>query len=339
MVQGTQKLSAQDRLTLIQTLNALPGPQFDELVFALSPPKQNVPSNAAPQGDRTIALLTWAESPIGSGLPALEKILGQIIGKETQTAEEFLSFAIAGNLGDMNPAELQAIVELIRKKTGDDSIDIAFFREGSIKLILSGSPDGLNKLQELFESGELENLPIPPVENVESVDNDSTDARKARLVQSLRLPRAKLFDTHDYNLSNADLSGTNLKDINLRGANLTNVDLTNANVSGAVFGNNQGLTEANEQDLKSRGAFFITPSDLEDRSTPITHIIAFSSLPKPVKAELLVLQKRLETSTSSSTWMIQIQIFQECLRLLWFFNIHILIENLFIPSSDREIDD
>ena len=50
-----------DRLHLIQTLNALPGPQFDELLFALNPPSANVPGNAAPQGSRSKALLDWIE--------------------------------------------------------------------------------------------------------------------------------------------------------------------------------------------------------------------------------------------------------------------------------------
>ena len=37
-----QQLPAADRLRLIQTLNALPGPQFDTLLFALNPPSGNI---------------------------------------------------------------------------------------------------------------------------------------------------------------------------------------------------------------------------------------------------------------------------------------------------------
>ena len=70
-----QKLSPPERLNLIQTLNALPGPQFDELLFALNPPSANVPGNAAPQGNRSTALLEWIESPIGPGLTKLKAIL------------------------------------------------------------------------------------------------------------------------------------------------------------------------------------------------------------------------------------------------------------------------
>ena len=79
-------LSAVERLHLIQTLNALPGPQFDELLFALNPPSANIPSNAAPQASRSKALLEWIESPIGPGLPDLESTLESIVATQSATA-------------------------------------------------------------------------------------------------------------------------------------------------------------------------------------------------------------------------------------------------------------
>ncbi|MEL6385213.1 MAG: hypothetical protein AAFQ89_22660, partial [Cyanobacteria bacterium J06626_18] len=91
-------------------------------------------------------------------------------------------------MGDLSPAELEAIAQLLRQKTGDDSIEIAFFTEGSIKLVLNGSPEGLEKLQELFDSGELaEVLDDRPVESAHSLESNTTEARKARLIQVLRL--------------------------------------------------------------------------------------------------------------------------------------------------------
>jgi uncharacterized protein YjbI with pentapeptide repeats len=259
-----QQLSAADRLCLIQTLNALPTPQFDELVFALNPPKGNIPNNSASQSSRSTALLEWAESPLGPGLATLEKCLSKIIATHSKTAETFLAFVISGKINDSTAAELQAFVELLRKKTGDNSIDIAFFKEGSIKVILNGSPEGLAKLQELFEDGELEQLDLPPVEAITPVDSSHSDARKARLIQALRLSCGKvnhiLALIHDLdpaiNLSNADLSGANLRNLNLVGANLTDADLTNADITQARFGDNSRLTESEKQSLQSRGAIF-----------------------------------------------------------------------------------
>lgn len=182
-----QRLSAAERLCLIQTLNALPSSQFDELVFALQPPKGNIPSDTAPQSSRSKALLEWAESPIGPGLLEFEKILNRIITKHSGIAEQFIAFVISGKISSSTTAEIQAFVQLLRKKTGDDSIDVAFFKEGSIKLILSGSVKGLERLQEIFEIGELEALPLPVIEDLSFVENDTADARKARLIHALRL--------------------------------------------------------------------------------------------------------------------------------------------------------
>ena len=80
-----RELSARDRLSLKQTLCALPKPQFDDLVFALNPPKGNLPGDAAPQSDRAMALLEWTESVIGPGLVELERSEERRVGKECRS--------------------------------------------------------------------------------------------------------------------------------------------------------------------------------------------------------------------------------------------------------------
>ncbi|NER83174.1 MAG: hypothetical protein F6K42_27200, partial [Leptolyngbya sp. SIO1D8] len=67
--------SADDRLELIRQLNSLSQPQFNELLFALRPPGGVVPGTASAQGDRSKALLDWAEGPMGCGLSKLEQVL------------------------------------------------------------------------------------------------------------------------------------------------------------------------------------------------------------------------------------------------------------------------
>ena len=181
------KLSARDRLCLIQTINALPPTQFDELVFALDPPKGVIASNTAAQGTRSKDLLDWLEGSSGPGLAAADEVLQWLIPKAAKTAPQPVAFAISGVMGDLHPSEIEAIVGLLRQRTGDASISLAFSRTGSIKLILNGSPEGLAKLQEIFEAGELAQLNIPPVKAVIPVDSNTEDARKARLIQALRL--------------------------------------------------------------------------------------------------------------------------------------------------------
>lgn len=77
-----RKLSTEDRLCLIQTLNALPESQFDELVFALNPSKGNVPNNSNAQGRRSIALLQWVESSLGPGISDLEHVLENLANSD-----------------------------------------------------------------------------------------------------------------------------------------------------------------------------------------------------------------------------------------------------------------
>jgi Pentapeptide repeats (8 copies) len=185
--EASQDLSTEDRLWLIRTLNTLPSAQFGELVFGLNPPKGNVPGSTAPQADRTFALLEWVESPIGPGISKVEDLLNKIVTAQSKTDENLVSFAISGKVSEETTYEVRAIVQLLRQKTGDESIDVAFFRPGSIKIILSGSPESLKKLEELFESGELTNFGTVQVEAVNRVDSSTTDSRKARLIQVLKL--------------------------------------------------------------------------------------------------------------------------------------------------------
>ncbi len=68
-----------DRLSLIQLLNGLPPQQLDVLILTLNPPAMIVPPMPAPHGDRTSALLRWAQSTTGCGLKELQSVLDRII--------------------------------------------------------------------------------------------------------------------------------------------------------------------------------------------------------------------------------------------------------------------
>lgn len=66
------------RLALFQNLASLPGPQFEQILFALDPPPGIVPGAQAAQGNRVKALLDWATST-GPGLNDVDAIYTQII--------------------------------------------------------------------------------------------------------------------------------------------------------------------------------------------------------------------------------------------------------------------
>ncbi|MFQ4139848.1 tetratricopeptide repeat protein [Nodosilinea sp. PGN35] len=71
-------MSSQRRLTLFQTLSALPAPQFEELKFVLNPPPGIVPEGMAAQGNRVAALLSWVEGATGCGLGQLVEAVEQL---------------------------------------------------------------------------------------------------------------------------------------------------------------------------------------------------------------------------------------------------------------------
>jgi hypothetical protein len=75
-------LSATERLVLVQKLNALAPQQLNMLIFALDPPPGLIPPMPAAQGDRTFALLSWAEGSGGCGLLHVQQILDTILNPQ-----------------------------------------------------------------------------------------------------------------------------------------------------------------------------------------------------------------------------------------------------------------
>ncbi|MEM6836459.1 MAG: AAA-like domain-containing protein [Cyanobacteria bacterium P01_C01_bin.120] len=64
-----------ERLRLYRTLQALPGAQFEEIIFALNPPSGLVSPSQMQQGTRTNELLKWAEGQGGCGLETIYDLL------------------------------------------------------------------------------------------------------------------------------------------------------------------------------------------------------------------------------------------------------------------------
>ncbi|NJS15897.1 MAG: sigma-70 family RNA polymerase sigma factor [Nostocaceae cyanobacterium CSU_2_110] len=104
-----------------------------------------------------------------------------------------LAFAIAGSIDEIDQVKLKAILALLKKISGDASIEIIRVEEGSIRLILEGSEEGLERIKEVFESGELTEVLGDAVEYVEYIDStiSGEDAAKNLLVQAPYL--AQLF--------------------------------------------------------------------------------------------------------------------------------------------------
>lgn len=72
-------------------------------------------------------------------------------------------------------------------------------------------------------------------------------------------------------------------------------------------------------------------------SIPMTaHLVAF--LPEAWVGELGALQRRMKKQ-NASVWEIRRRLLEEFVTLLWVFYIQVQLENLWLPSGDREIDE
>jgi uncharacterized protein YjbI with pentapeptide repeats len=204
------------------------------------------------------------------GIEDLESIVDAKLTDESphKISSKRLSFAIAGSIDNIEKHKLDVIVALLQKLGGDTSIEILDIDEGSIQLILGGSPEGLDRIEALFKSGELSAISDILVQDVHflrrmelirlirknggaaqnlgwldlsEAELIRTDLRRADLSGSI-LRRAYLIEA---NLSRADLSRADLSGAILKGADLSGVDLSGANLSRTIL----SRADLNEADL------------------------------------------------------------------------------------------
>ena len=90
------------------------------------------------------------------------------------SCEQYIVVSLLASLKDtkINRAKLKAIEKQLQKLTGDASITIVDVEEGSIKITLKGSEEGLQRLQELFDSGELSEIESISVGEVRSLTKE-----------------------------------------------------------------------------------------------------------------------------------------------------------------------
>jgi uncharacterized protein YjbI with pentapeptide repeats len=159
-----------------------------------------------------------------------------------------LCFAIAGSIEDIDKNKLDAIVALLQKLGGDTTIEILDIDEGSIKLILGGSPEALEKIESLFKSGEAFGSSVQDVhflEKNELIWLISKNGGTALNLSGLDLRGADLYgadlchahlretDLRYAHLSHADLIGADLSHAHLIGSYLSHADLSHADLSHA----------------------------------------------------------------------------------------------------------
>jgi uncharacterized protein YjbI with pentapeptide repeats len=180
---------------------------------------------------------------------------------QPQQSDRVLELVIEVGIDDLTPEKIDKINNLIQKIARDNTIKPIMKLKGSIRLFLEGSEDGLQRLADLHQSGELQALlnelksdDIPEI--IVKKAEFTTDAKvieKAELIKAIRegtIDKTTLqqVDLSGAFLSGANLRGANLSDADLRGANLRGANLSDADLRGAI------LSGANLRGANLRGA-------------------------------------------------------------------------------------
>ena len=188
-----------------------------------------------------------------------------VIDKESKKIKA--QIILEGDINSINN-NLSLTLELCLRKYPGDSIRVTDIQEGSIKLIIEGSQEDIERLVERIQSGELKEVNGFPVEDIQILGESSDDENdessyKWRLVQEIINQGAKGRNLSGVDLSDADLGRANLSGATLSDADLSGADLSRAKLSGA---------DLSGADLS--GAYFsgIDPHSTRDDPSPIVNL-------------------------------------------------------------------
>jgi len=179
-----------------------------------------------------------------------------VLDKQTQVIKAVI--VLEGDFNSINN-NLSVSLQAILREFAGDTIKITDIKEGSIRLIIQGSPEDIKQLLSRFNSGELTEVSGFPVEGVqilsESSDEDESNELKDkwRLVQEIVSQRVDSRNLSGADLSDADLSDADLRDADLSDADLSDADLSSANLRVADL-SGANLSGANLSDANLSGA-------------------------------------------------------------------------------------
>jgi hypothetical protein len=89
---------------------------------------------------------------------------------------------LRGNLDEVDEATIEAMVELLRQEGKDVSIGVKRIKQGSIKIIIQGTKEGLEGIQKLFDSGRLEKIrgfEVLEVRNLNQIEQEEIGAKSS----------------------------------------------------------------------------------------------------------------------------------------------------------------
>ncbi len=132
---------------------------------------------------------------------------------------------INGDITKLNAATFKAFIKSLQGKGQDVTIEIIDVEEGSIKITIQGTEEGLARIQELFDSENLETI-----EGFEILEVRDLDQKEQKRLEDKSIREVDLIGA---NLRGVDLIGADLRGAILRGADLRGADLRGAISRGA----------------------------------------------------------------------------------------------------------
>ncbi|NEU77208.1 pentapeptide repeat-containing protein [Hassallia byssoidea VB512170] len=194
-------------------------------------------------------------SPDTDEMLQVEAVQRQVTVIDKQSKKLKAVIVLEGDINSVN-SDLKVSLELALLTYPGDTIKITDIKAGSIRLIVEGSQEEIERLVSRIKLGELKELRGFPVEDIQVLNENSDDEEsdelndKWHLVQEIvnqavtnrNLSNADLSDAYlsdaylsDADLSDADLSDADLSDADLRGADLNRANLIGANLINAYL--------------------------------------------------------------------------------------------------------
>ncbi len=182
-------------------------------------------------------------SPDTDEVVQVQAVHRQVTVVDKQSKKIKAVIVLEGDINSVN-SDLKVSLELALLTYPGDTIKITDIQAGSIRLIVEGSQEDIERLVSRIQLGELTELSGFPVEDIQvlnqSLDDEENDELndKWHLVQQIvnhpvRGRKLRNADLSDADLSHAHLIGADLSRANLSHAHLIGADLIGANLIGA----------------------------------------------------------------------------------------------------------
>ena len=165
------------------------------------------------------------------GVGTVQASVRQVIAVD-ERSQEIIAVVILE--GDINSVQSDAAFFQghFSEKYPGSTIKVVAIQKGSIRLIIKGSPEDIQRLLSDFEAENITQINGFPVQDIqilsESSEDDESSEQKWRLVEEIITNPIEGRD-----LSGADLSDADLRNASLINANLSDADLSDADLSGA----------------------------------------------------------------------------------------------------------